>query len=141
MSTGTFPSSAFIDRRDKLRNADDVKTAATRSTNHLLYHSLNVTDEIAITETLSQIVPTLRYPLKGLVSCAGLSRNGPATDFPASEFRQMLDVNVAGSFLMAQAVAREMVRTNTSGSMVLVASVSGYVSNKVSMVLPLSIDI
>lgn len=53
----------------------------------------------------------------------------------------MLDVNVAGSFLMAQAVAREMVRTNTSGSMVLVASVSGYVSNKVSMVLPLSIDI
>lgn len=90
-----------------------------------------MTDETAITETLSKIVPTLRYPLKGLVACAGLSRNGPATDFPASEFRRMLDVNVAGSFLIAQAVAREMVRTNTTGSMVLVASMSGYVSNKV----------
>lgn len=43
----------------------------------------------------------------------------------------MLDINVTGTFLVAQAAAREMLRTNTTGSMVFVASISGYVSNKV----------
>ena len=44
----------------------------------------------------------------------------------------MLDINVTGSFLAARATAREMAKTNTTGSMVLVASMSGYVCNKVS---------
>ena len=43
----------------------------------------------------------------------------------------MLDINVTGTFLVAQAAAREMLRTNTTGSMVFVAIMSGYVSNKV----------
>lgn len=43
----------------------------------------------------------------------------------------MLDINVTGTFLIAQAAAREMLKTNTTGSMVFVASMSGYVSNKV----------
>lgn len=43
----------------------------------------------------------------------------------------MLDINVTGTFLIAQAAAREMLRMDTTGSMVFVASMSGYVSNKV----------
>ena len=46
----------------------------------------------------------------------------------------MLDINVTGTFLIAQAAAREMLRTNTTGSMVFVASMSGYVSNKVGAI-------
>lgn len=46
----------------------------------------------------------------------------------------MLDINVAGTFLVAQAVANELIKTNDSGSLVLVASMSGYVTNKVSNV-------
>lgn len=45
----------------------------------------------------------------------------------------MLDINVTGTFLVAQATANEMLRTNTTGSMVFVASMSGHVSNKVSI--------
>ena len=90
-----------------------------------------MTDESGVEKTFTQFIPTLRYPLKGLVACAGLSRNGPATEFPVSSFRRMLDINVTGTFLIAQAAAREMLRTNTTGSMVFVASMSGYVSNKV----------
>ena len=76
-------------------------------------------------------MPTLRHPVRGLVACAGLSCNGPATEFPVSSFRRMLDINVAGTFLIAQATAREMSKANLTGSIVLVASMSGYVSNKV----------
>ncbi|KAE8419512.1 hypothetical protein BDV36DRAFT_282164 [Aspergillus pseudocaelatus] len=75
-------------------------------------------------------MPTLRYPLKGLVVCAGLSRNGPSTEFPISSFRRVLDINVTGTFLIAQAAAKELIKANVTGSIVFVASMSGYVSNK-----------
>lgn len=91
-----------------------------------------MTDENAISDTFAKLLPEIRSPVKGLVACAGLSRNGPATEFPASSFRRMLDINVTGTFLVAQATAREMAKSNTTGSMIFVASMSGYVSNKVS---------
>ncbi|PYI03704.1 oxidoreductase [Aspergillus sclerotiicarbonarius CBS 121057] len=111
-------------------NWNEVEAAATKYSCQLTYYPLDVTDENAVEKTFAQFVPTLRYPLKGLVACAGLSRNGPATEFPVSSFRRVLDINVTGTFLIAQATAREMMKTNTTGSMVFVASMSGYVSNK-----------
>lgn len=107
-----------------------MEAAAKKYERQLSYFSLDITDERAVQATFAKFMPTLRYPLKGLVACAGLSRNGPSTEFPASSFRRVLDINVTGTFLIAQAVARELAQTNTTGSMVLVASMSGYVSNK-----------
>lgn len=69
--------------------------------------------------------------MKGLVTCAGLSLDGPSSEFPASAFRKVLDINVTGTFLVAQATARAMISANTPGSMVFVASMSGYGANKV----------
>lgn len=111
---------------------DEVERAAEKNGAQLSYYSLDVTDEKAVTEQFAKFIPKLRYPLRGLVACAGLSLDGPATDFPASKFRRILDINVTGTFLVTQAVANELVRTDQSGSIVLVASMSGYVSNKVS---------
>lgn len=109
----------------------EVEGAAQKYNRRLIYHQLDVTNESAVTECFSKFVPTLRYPVKGLVACAGLSLNGPATDFPASSFRKILDINVTGTFLVAQATAREIMRVNETGSIVLVASMSGYGVNKV----------
>ncbi|OOF90225.1 hypothetical protein ASPCADRAFT_511004 [Aspergillus carbonarius ITEM 5010] len=111
-------------------NWNEVEAAAIKYSGQLTYYPLDVTDETAVEETFAQFIPTLRYPVKGLVACAGLSRNGPATEFPVSSFRRVLDINVTGTFLVAQATAREMRKINTTGSMVFVASMSGYVSNK-----------
>lgn len=110
-----------------------MENAAKKHQRQLTYLQLDVTDEIAVSKTFADFIPNLRYPVKGLVACAGLSLNGPATDFPASSFRRVLDINVTGTFLIAQATAREMIRTGSTGSMVLVASMSGYCSNKVRL--------
>ncbi|KAJ5218501.1 short-chain dehydrogenase [Penicillium cinerascens] len=111
-------------------NWGEVEAAAKKYERQLSYYPLDVTDEDAVAATFAKFIPTLRYPLKGLVTCAGLSRNGPSTEFPASSFRRVLDINVTGTFLIAQATARELSKANTTGSMVFVASMSGYVSNK-----------
>jgi NAD(P)-dependent dehydrogenase (short-subunit alcohol dehydrogenase family) len=97
------------------------------------YLQCNVRDEKGVAEVFAKFVPALEFPIRGLVSCAGVSDNGPATDFPVDSFRRLLDINVTGTFVVAQLVAKEAIRTGLSASMVFVASMSGYVSNKVRL--------
>lgn len=56
----------------------------------------------------------------GIVSCIH------AMDMAPAQFRKTLDVNTTGSFLCAQAVARQMASQDTGGSIVLTASISGH---------------
>ena len=99
--------------------------------NQISYHQLDVTDSPGVSRTIAGLEPNLRYPIRGLVACAGVSDNDPAQEFSVDRFRRMMEINVIGTFAVAQAVALEMKRANVSGSMVLVASMSGSVANKV----------
>lgn len=49
-----------------------------------------------------------------------------------------MEINVTGTFAVAQAVALEMKKANVDGSMVLTASMSGSVANKVCLSAVLS---
>jgi NAD(P)-dependent dehydrogenase (short-subunit alcohol dehydrogenase family) len=82
--------------------------------------ALDVTHEDAVMIWLGGI-----EGLRGCVASAGISAHTPALETPAALFRQVLDVNVTGSFLVAQAAARRMVAEGAGGSIVLIASVSG----------------
>lgn len=84
---------------------------------------LDVTDAEAVASWIAGL-PALR----GLVCCAGISAATPTLDADPAAIRQILDVNVMGSFLPAQAAARAMIAgaaEGERGSIVLVASVSG----------------
>lgn len=43
----------------------------------------------------------------------------------------MFEVNVTGVFMTSQAVAKQMIKFGNGGSIVLIASMSGSVANKV----------
>ena len=96
----------------------------------VLYQKLDVTKDEEIKTVFADVVPQLRHPIRGLVSCAGVSDNDPAQDFSVGRFRRLMEINVTGTFAVAQAVAGEMRRADVSGSMILVASMSGTVVNK-----------
>lgn len=87
----------------------------------LTAHALDVTDEAAVEETVEKIVGS-GPPLSGLVNSAGIGRVVPVLDTEVSMFRQILDINLVGSFAVARAAARRMER---GGSIVNIASVSG----------------
>ncbi|KAJ5403955.1 hypothetical protein N7509_003826 [Penicillium cosmopolitanum] len=57
-------------------------------------------------------------------------RRYDAMEFPVEEFRKVLDINVTGSFLIAKHAARIMKDTNLGGSIILVASIAGYVASR-----------
>src|ERR1700710_1628595 len=44
----------------------------------------------------------------------------------ATEWRRTLDINTTGSFLCAQAAAKQMIRQGTGGSIVFTASISAH---------------
>ena len=71
--------------------------------------------------------------MDGLIAAAGIQQETPALDYTAEDCNTMMSVNVTGVFMTAQAVARQMIRFGNGGSVVLIASMSGTVANKVGI--------
>jgi NAD(P)-dependent dehydrogenase (short-subunit alcohol dehydrogenase family) len=73
-----------------------------------------------------------------LVAAAGIVNQGPFLDLRPDEWDRVMNVNLRGPFLCLQAVAREMIAHNLEGSMVVVSSISGLVTDP--QVVPYSVS-
>ncbi len=63
-----------------------------------------------------------------LINNAGISWGAIPEEMPLGKWRQVLDVNLTGCFLFAQATAREMLKKQ-SGSIINITSISGLTSS------------
>ncbi|CAI6336421.1 unnamed protein product [Periconia digitata] len=107
-----------------------LEDTATKNGTKAWYHQLDITDAESVPKVFDDIRKELRFPFRGLVACAGISGECDACDYPIDVFRKIVDVNLTGTFLITQAVAKEMHAAEVTGSMVLIASMSGLVANK-----------
>ncbi|MGE5116862.1 MAG: SDR family NAD(P)-dependent oxidoreductase [Betaproteobacteria bacterium] len=64
-------------------------------------------------------------PIDGLVNNAGIFKAASFLDIVEADWDAVLDVNLKGSFLVGQAVARAIVAAGRSGSIVNMSSVNG----------------
>ncbi|KAK5717235.1 hypothetical protein LTR15_009124 [Elasticomyces elasticus] len=103
---------------------------AKQTGGRLAYISCNATSEQSVTETFERIEQDARHPIRGLVTLAGISGRSPAVDYERSAFQRIMDVNVTGTFLCAQAAARLMHKQMVAGSVVMFASMSATNVNK-----------
>ncbi|KAF7795313.1 hypothetical protein EIP86_006468 [Pleurotus ostreatoroseus] len=63
------------------------------------------------------------------VAAAGVpTKNIDCLDYPAEEFRRVLDVNTTDVLITAQAAGRQMARFGNGGSIILIASAAGSVA-------------
>lgn len=104
--------------------------AARDNDQQLVYAVCDVTEEQSVAKAFARAESTSRFPIRGLVACAGISGRAKAAEYPIASFRKIIDVNVIGTFLCAQAAARIMQRQQVAGSMVLLASMSGTNVNR-----------
>lgn len=102
-----------------------ICSKATTLGTSLTYHIADVRSPSSLSDTISRI-----GKIDGLIAAAGVQKETPALLYSAPDANAMLEVNVTGVFLTAQAVAREMIARKTTGSIVLVASMSGRIANK-----------
>jgi 3-oxoacyl-[acyl-carrier protein] reductase len=91
----------------------------------ILALTCDVTDEEEVADCLSQAVDAFG-PVTGLVNCAGIARDIPAEKTSAEIFRQILDVNLTGSFIVCRACLDQMGDTL---SIVNLSSASGIRAN------------
>lgn len=63
-----------------------------------------------------------------LINNAGISWGAMPEDMPLEQWQKVLDVNLTGCFLMAQACGRDMLK-NGGGSIVNIASIAGVTSS------------
>jgi len=61
---------------------------------------------------------------------AGILHGAECLEYPAEDFRKVLDINVSGVLFTAQAAGRQMEKLGISGSIILTASMSGTITNQ-----------
>ena len=53
----------------------------------------------------------------------------PAETYDIGRFRRLIDINLTGAFLCAQAAGRVMIDQGTGGSIIFIASTSAHIVN------------
>ena len=103
---------ALIDQGATVTILDASAEAVARTEERLegedvLVLACDVTDEDEVADCLGQAVDAFG-PVTGLVNCAGIARDIPAERTSAEMFRQIVDVNLTGSFILCRAALDQM---------------------------------
>jgi NAD(P)-dependent dehydrogenase (short-subunit alcohol dehydrogenase family) len=110
---------------------DVAKRAQSEYGTNLHYRRVDVRDVASLNDTVGEIADT-HGRIDGLIAAAGIQQETPALEYTAEDANRMFEINITGVFMTSQAVARQMIRFGTPGSIVLIASMSGTVANRVS---------
>lgn len=94
----------------------------------IAFFKVDVTDAQSVSDAVAAVESKMG-PISTLLCFAGITGSIHALDISPREWEKMLAVNTTGVFLCAQAVARSMTRNNISGSIILMASISGHIIN------------
>ncbi|MDP4213803.1 MAG: SDR family oxidoreductase [Bacteroidota bacterium] len=65
-----------------------------------------------------------------VIANAGITLFGDFLSYPAESFFRVLQVNLGGSFFLAQAAAKQMIKQGTGGSLLFTSSVTGHQAHK-----------
>lgn len=86
----------------------------------------DIAQELSVQEALEQFAQVTSSAAPDALICnAGIVRFGPLLNASLEDFRQVVDVNLTGTFITARAVARRMIAAEQPGSIVTVTSING----------------
>jgi NAD(P)-dependent dehydrogenase (short-subunit alcohol dehydrogenase family) len=88
-------------------------------------HLLDVTSAESVVKALDAAEKSSGRAVDGAITCAGIVKIYPFLDLPQAVWERTLTVNLTGTFLVIQEVARRLVKAGTKGRLVSIASVAG----------------
>ncbi len=103
---------------------------------NLRFYSVDITNKERMNEVLDDMEAAWGAAPDVLVNNAGIDTqpsappevSGPFENFPEEVFREVVNVNLVGTFLACQAVGARMVKSGKGGSIINVGSIYGMVS-------------
>ena len=110
----------------KLGALEEVKAEIEGRGGKALALACDVTDPEQVENVVSETEERLGA-IDVLVNNSGATWGAPAEEMPPEKFDLVMEVNVRGTFLMAQAVGRRMIERGEGGKILNVASIAGLV--------------
>ncbi|AEV29131.1 dehydrogenase of unknown specificity, short-chain alcohol dehydrogenase like protein [Sphaerochaeta pleomorpha str. Grapes] len=126
---------AVLSRSATQEKAEKALGKELVSSDTIALFSVNITKKASINEALQSIAKLWGAP-DVLINNAGIDTqpsappevSGPFELFPEEVFREVVDTNLIGTFLMTQSVGAMMVEANKGGSIINIGSIYGMVS-------------
>jgi NADP-dependent 3-hydroxy acid dehydrogenase YdfG len=110
----------------RLENLDATMAALAAAPCRMLPLALELRSGTSISGVVKKIMESFGR-LDVLINNAGVDLRKPALDVTATELRELVEVNVIGTFLITQEVARTMIARGQGGAIVNIASSLGLV--------------
>jgi NAD(P)-dependent dehydrogenase (short-subunit alcohol dehydrogenase family) len=98
---------------------------AEQKADRLVHLKLDVTDKKDVNLAVKTAAELLRGPINILVNSAGISTMDYAVDIKEEDWDRVMDVNAKGTFLVSQAVVRQMNERGIEGRIINIASQAG----------------
>lgn len=115
-----------IDAAQALRAADAINRQYPNST----YAVQGDCSQMAVIEQLVHTAQTRFGQLDVVIANAGITLFGAFLDYKPEDFYKVMQVNLGGSFFLAQAAARIMRQQEHGGSILFMSSVTGHLAHK-----------
>ncbi len=84
-------------------------------------YRFDVTDELQVMEYIGKIENEVA-PIDILVNNAGIIKRVPLTEMSAADFRQVIDIDLVGPFIVARQVVKGMIKRNSGGKIINICS-------------------
>nr|CAD7403958.1 unnamed protein product [Timema cristinae] len=95
-----------------------------------LHLPLDVSRSEEVYSVVKSAIEHFSVPPTIVVNCAGITRDNFLLKLDEDSFQQVIDVNLKGTFLVTQTIARALVEANiTGGSVINLASIVGRTGN------------
>lgn len=108
-------------------NADGASAAAGKLGKDAVGYACDVSDPAQVEALFTRIESDIGA-VSALVNNAGIGLPGDFLDLPVEQFKQVIDVNLTGSFLVLQRAARTMVAKGIKGAAVNMSSINAQVA-------------
>ncbi|KAL5355721.1 NAD(P)-binding protein [Aspergillus floccosus] len=95
----------------------------------LEYYKIDVRDDAEVNATFAEIAAQHKR-LDGMIAAAGINHLQSALEHSQVALNEVMQINFNGVFNSATAAARQMFNYQQKGSILLVASMSGFIANK-----------
>ncbi|NBK21080.1 MAG: SDR family oxidoreductase [Spirochaetia bacterium] len=125
---------AVFNRTIRKESINELYTEQDRVKGNVTFHTVDITKKDTIQTAVSEVVEKWGVP-HILINNAGIDTqpssppevSGPFENFPEEVFREVVDVNLVGTFLMMQVVGTLMARKGR-GSIINIGSIYGMLS-------------
>ncbi len=127
---------AIFARHVSAERIEKVFPAKDYDYSRIAFYQVDIADKKSIEAALDGIEKTWNDAPDVLVNNAGIDTqpsappevSGPFEDFPESVFREVVEVNLVGTFLCCQATGARMVARGKKGSIINIGSIYGMLS-------------